>query len=161
MAGKELARQLAPVKAPESLWDRIHGRQGGVRRRVSQGWVFWAAAAIVVLAVTGIAHYRGEDNDPDKFADHELALRAHHAGFDYRSDNFEDTRAWVKARANIDIDVPSGRPAEARGEVHLVGVRMVELRGLPIAAIDYRVGEEAATLFVSGKRPGVTGNMEA
>jgi hypothetical protein len=45
-----------------------------------------------------------------------------------------------------------------RGAVRLLGVRMARLRGLPVAAIDYRVGDEGATLFVSGKRGGPSGN---
>jgi hypothetical protein len=158
---KEWARQLGPVSAPESLWDRINRQQGPPRcRRASMEWVFWpVAAAMVVLAIFGILRARNAHYDPERFTDEELALRATTSGFDFRSDNFEDTRAWVKGRANIDIDLPPGHAEADRSAVRMLGVRMVDLRGLPIAAIDYRVGDEMATLFVSGKRAGLTGDM--
>jgi hypothetical protein len=166
---KELTRQLAPVTAPESLWDRIgewdrinEGR-AGQRRRVSLERIFWpVAAAMVLLALAGVLRTLGTDRDPDKLAEQELATMAGVSrGFDFRSESFEDTRAWVKAAANIDIDLPPGQPAADRGIVRLLGARLIHVRGLPIAAIDYRVGDEVATLFVSGKRAGLTGNTEA
>ena len=45
----ELTRQLGPVIAPESLWERIqNGRQAESLPR--SRWVGWAAAAVVILA---------------------------------------------------------------------------------------------------------------
>jgi hypothetical protein len=160
---KELARQLAPLAAPESLWDRINQRQRRPRRRVSLDWAFWpAAAAMVFLAFAGLLLTRGAHRDPGTLTEQELAVLASGSrGFDFRSDSFEDTRAWVKAEANIDIDLPSGQAAADRGPVRLLGARMIQLRGLPIAAIDYRVGDEMATLLVSGKHAGLSGNTEA
>lgn len=168
---KELARQLAPVAAPESLWDRINHRQliqgqTSLRRRTGLERAFWpavaAAAAMVLLALAGILRTVGGDRDPDKLAEQELAAITGVArGFDFRSESFDDTRAWVKAEADIDIDVPSGRSAADRGEVRLVGARLIRLRGLPIAAIDYRVDDGVATLFVTGKRAGLSGNTAA
>ena len=159
---KELARQLAPVAAPESLWGRID-RQPRPRHRLSLEWLFWpVAAAMVLVAVAGALRSLNADRDPARFTDQELAVLARTSGFDFRSDNFADIRAWVKARANIDIDLPPGRhpgqPPADRGAVRLLGVRMLDLRGLPIAAVDYRAGGEAATLLVSGKRAGLTSN---
>jgi hypothetical protein len=156
---KELARQLAPVTAPESLWDRIDRPQTRPRHRAPLEWLFWPiAAAMLLLVVVGIVRTR-RPHDPEAFPDQELSSLDAHSGFDFRSNSFEDTRAWVKARANIDIDLPPSHRTSDSGAVRLSGVRMIQLRGLPIAAIDYRVGDEAATLFVSGKRAGLTGEM--
>jgi hypothetical protein len=157
---KELARQLTPVGAPETLWDRIGGHEHGARmrpaRRVSLPWILWPVAAAVVLgALGGIVIAR---NNEDRFTERELALRAARTGFDYRTRNFNDARVWVKKQAGIDIDLPADHASGSDSAVQLIGVRMVESRGLPIAAIDYEVRGETATLFVSGKRAGLTGN---
>jgi hypothetical protein len=37
---------------------------------------------------------------------------------------------------------------------------MMNYRGLRVAAINYRAGDETATLFVSAKRAGLSGNTE-
>jgi hypothetical protein len=180
---KELARQLAPVTAPESLWDRINRQQltrttdmnGLCARRPSRRALveraFWpVAVAMLVLAFAGVLRTLSADRGPGTFTQQEFALLrtsgGASGGFDFRSDNFEATRTWVKAEANIDIDLPAGQSAadpalHPERVVRLVGVRIVQLRGLPIAAIDYRVGDEVATLFVSGKHAGLTGNAGA
>jgi len=159
---KELARQLAPVAAPASLWERINQEKAGQRRRVPLERIFWPVlAAIVLLALAGVLRTLGGDRDPEKLAEQELAAAGASRGFDFRPENFEDARRWVKSQADIDIDVPSRQPAADRGTVRLTGARLIRLRGLPVAAIDFRVGDEAATLFVSGKRAGLIGNTEA
>jgi hypothetical protein len=159
---RELARQLAPVPAPDSLWDRINGRQRMPRPGVSLDWVFWAvAAAMAVLAFAGIERTLVRHRDPGRLTDRDLAALAADSGeFDIRSGNLEETRAWVKAEADIDIDVPAGQPAADRGGVRLLGARLIRLRGLPIAAIGYRVGDDVATLFVSGRHAGLSGSTE-
>lgn len=152
---RELARQLAPVAAPESLWDRIHQRQREPRRRISFDRAFWPiAVAMVLLAFAGVLRTFSASRNPETFTEHS-------GSFDLRSDNFEDIRAWAKTEANIDIDLPSGQLARDRGDVRLLGARLIRRRGLPVAAIDYRVGDESATLFVSGKRAGLSGTTEA
>jgi hypothetical protein len=156
---KELARQLAPVTAPESLWDRINQQPRRPPRRIALDRAFWPVAVVMLLlAVAGVVRTVGIDRDPDTLTDRELALVGESGTFDFRSDSFEATRKWVKAEANIDIDLPAGQRVADHGFVRLLGVRMTKLRGLPVAAIDYRVGDEVATLFVSGKRAGPAGN---
>jgi hypothetical protein len=166
---KELSRQLAPVTAPESLWDRINQQPRRPRYRVVFDRAFWPVAAVVLLlAVAGVVHTIGVDRDSEMLTGEELAGIGASGTLDFRSDNFEAARQWVKAEANIDIDVPAGHidapaghGAADRGSVRLVGVRMTRLRGLPVAAVDYRVGDEGATLFVSGKRAAPAGNGPA
>jgi len=55
------------------------------------------------------------------------------------------------ARANIDVDLPSQIPAGS-ADVRLLGARMIQGQGSPIAAIAYEVGGGTATLLVSKKR---------
>lgn len=155
---KELARQLAPVAAPETLWDRVSGQKGRTPRRVPLEWVYWPAAAVVLAAMAGFWFSHNSGSSEDRFTEKETALLERHPGFDFRADNFDDARDWVKMRADIDIDVPEGHPAASNGAVHVTGVRLAKLDGLPIAAVDYQVGGETATLFVSGKRAGLTGD---
>jgi hypothetical protein len=110
------------------------------------------AVAIIWRASTGSAA-------PDPFREQELALlRSPARGFDVRPANFQETRAWVKAAANIDIDTPSGEPAPDAAAVRVVGARMLNYRGVRVAAINYRAGDENATLFVSAKRQGLRAN---
>jgi hypothetical protein len=158
---KELARQLAPVTAPESLWDRINQQQHRPRRRIPVDRAFWPVAAVMLLlAVAGIVRTIGVDRDPETLPAEELAVigtSGKSGAFDFRSDSFEAARKWVKAEANIDIDLPPGHRGADRGAVRLLGVRMARLRGLPIAAIDYQVGDAGATLFVSGKHGAARG----
>jgi hypothetical protein len=156
---KELARQLAPVAAPESLWDRVNSRQRKPRRRISLEWAFWpVAAAMLLLTLAGIIGTLKADRNPDRLTEQELAAVGAPGEYEFRSDSFDETRAWVKAEANIDIDVPSS--SGTTGHVRLLGARLIRLRGSRLAAIDYRVGDQAATLLVSGKRAGLTGNTE-
>ena len=150
---RELARQLAPVAAPDSLWDRINRvpsqPQRGPRRGIPLEWAFWpVAAAMALLAFAGISRALQDIAPRDTLPEEELALIARTpTELDFRSDSFEETRAWVKAEANIDIALP---PEQPTGYVRLLGARIIQLRGLRIAAIDYRAGDRLATLFVSG-----------
>ncbi len=155
----ELARQLAPVAAPDLLWDRINQP---LKRRPGMplDWCFWpAAAAMVLLAFVGIWRTHGAFRDGGRITDQEVVLLTNSLGrLDLRSDDFEETRGWVKTQANIDIDIPSGQPVADRGAVRLLGARLIRLRGLPVAAIDYRVGDRVATLFVSGRSAALSGD---
>jgi hypothetical protein len=157
---KELARQLAPVTAPESLWDRVvNGREGRPvrsRQRVPFGWVVWpVAAAVLVAAAVGVVRWKLAGSGEDRFMQREVALVAKHAGVDFQPVSFDDARRFVKMRANIDIDLPKRHPEANGGPARVIGVRMVKLDAVPIAAIDYVVKGERATLYVSGKRAGL------
>jgi hypothetical protein len=51
---RELVRQLAPVKAPDSLWGRV--RDARRTRRVAgaqAGWILWPAVALMMLVASG------------------------------------------------------------------------------------------------------------
>jgi hypothetical protein len=155
---QELARQLAPVSAPETLWDRISEPRRSVARGLaiafSWNWVAWPAAVVVVIAFAGVYWKVNRAREP--LAELPPASR----DFDFRSHDFGAIRKWVKAESNIDIDLPDGSAGSA-APVMLVGVRLIRFRGSPAAAIDYHVGEGAATLVISGKKGGLSGNTDA
>ena len=144
----ELARHLEPVSAPEELWDRIQDQP----RRSS--FRFWPVAAALLLTVAGAAAWRiSLARDPvsamEKLAERELSAPQE---FDLRSSDPLEIRAWVKAKANIDLDLPGS------GAVRLLGARLILLDGAPVAAVGYKVGDSPATLLVCRKRSPSTGN---
>jgi hypothetical protein len=148
---KELARQLAPVSAPDSLWDRINQPRRARRQGIGFEWAFWpAATAMVLLAFAGVLRTRTAHPDSGRITEQESALLTSGFGrLDLRSDSFEETRAWVKSHAGLDIEIP---PESAdRGAVRLLGARLIRFRGLPVAAIDYVAGDQTATLLVAGR----------
>lgn len=159
---RELARQLAPVTAPESLWNRIESVSRAPRRQFSRGWVLLpVAASIALFALAGAVRMRSVTAGPDPFREQELALLETPArGYDFHAAGFQETRAWVKAEANIDIDMPAGEFGPDPAAVRLLGARLLRCGGLRVAAIDYRAGDEVATLFVSEKRAGLSGDTQ-
>jgi hypothetical protein len=146
----ELARQLRPVAAPESLWDRIEGRRAP--EQASFQWMSWPVAAALMLTVAGGVAWRvAVAHDPGigvrALAVEELR-RLEGGRLDFRSDDPREIQRWVKATADIDIDLLGS------SEVRLLGARMIEGQGRPVAAVDYRVGEGTAALLVSGRGGG-------
>ena len=152
----ELARQLRPVTAPDSLWDRIEGRQAA-EPEASFQWMSWPVAAALMLTMAGGVAWRvALAHDPGTgvraLAVEELRrLEAGGGRLDFRSDDPREIRMWVKAMADIDIDLPGS------SEVRLLGARLIERQGAPVAAVDYQAGEGTATLLVSGKGSGGAG----
>jgi anti-sigma factor RsiW len=141
----ELARQLSPVAAPESLWDRIQERP--VQRRADGfRWELWPVAAALLLMASGGVIWQAGARDPladmEKLAAQET--RQFH-GLDIRSEDPAEIRTWLKANANIDIALPGS------GAVRLLGARLIPRRGAPVAVVAYRVGDNDATLLVSRK----------
>jgi hypothetical protein len=149
----ELTRQLAPVAAPDNLWDRIHEPRPSPPRALPIAWIAWPATVVVLIACAGV--YWKVNHAREPLAELPPASR----DFDFRSSDFGAIRKWVKAESNIDIDLPDGAAATA-APVLLLGVRLIRFRGAPAAAIDYHVGETAATLVVSGKQGGLRGDTD-
>lgn len=159
---KELERQLAPVAAPGALWDRITGARVGrparTQRRVPYPWALWAAAAVLIAATIGVVRWRLAGTGEDRFAEREVALAAEHTGTDFGAASFDDVREFVKARANIEIELPKRHPSANSSPARVTGVRLVKVDRVPVAAIDYVVKGEKATLYVSGRRAGLKGD---
>lgn len=159
---RELARQLAPVAAPESLWYRLQEGRRSASRSDSFRWTVWPAVALLTLILCAVAFRQMSILGSERLTAQDLAELARTSrDFDFRSDDFREIRAWVKAEANIDVDLPDGSAAAESAQIRLLGVRLMRLRGIPVAAIDYRVGREMATLLVSARHPGLGANNGA
>jgi hypothetical protein len=143
----ELARQLGPVTAPETLWDRIHEPHAPPRASSFRLWPI--AAALLLMTSGGVAWRISLARDPvsgmEKLAERELSGPQR---FDLYSADPLEIRTWVRARTNIDIELPGS------SAVRLLGARLIRLDGVTVAAVGYQVGDSAATLLVCRKRSG-------
>jgi anti-sigma factor RsiW len=152
----ELAHHLGPVAAPEALWDRIHEQRTPRRGTSFRLWPI--AAALLLMGSGGIAWRISLARDPvsnmEKLAERELnGLAGSPQELNLRSEDPLEIRTWVKAKTNIDIELPGG------GAVRLLGARLIRLEGTPIAVVAYKVGDSSATLFVCRKRSAAGGNQ--
>jgi len=144
----ELKRHLGPVKAPDGLWDQVHGAPRAVAHAVElrpsrgMGWQ-WAAAALATVAiVAGITVWRDRNMSGEERA--VRALSRPPEQLEFRSDNLTEVRTWVKSGTGLDVPLP-GRTSPM---VHMIGAH-VNRGGVPTAEISYRVGDADATLVVS------------
>ena len=122
----QLSRQLCPVNAPDTLWNRIHEQRRPLRVR-PQRHLMWSAAAVALLIVAAGMFWRPSD--------------------EISSSDARQIRTWVKAKSNIDIPFPD-RPTLGR----LVGARIIRMQQYSVAVINYRVGGESATMLVTDRR---------
>jgi anti-sigma factor RsiW len=156
---QELSRQLRPVAAPESLWNRIHEQRRPLRVRPRFG-TLWLAAAVALLTLSGgmVAQFSAtRDPAPDllNLAERELQADTDSSGaIGFRSGDPGEIRTWVKRGSGIDIDLPE----RTNGTVSLVGARLMRMDGFPVAAITYRVGKDFAAMVVTGRRGGLKRN---
>jgi anti-sigma factor RsiW len=153
---KELARQLGPVPAPESLWQRIHEQRRPLRVPPVR-WAVWSAATVALLALSaGVVREFAMTRDPVpdlvRLTEREVREFADGSGrMDFHSDDPGEVRTWVKTASGIDIELRDCLPP-GKETVRLLGARLIRLEGLPVAAITYRVGEDFAAMLVTGRR---------
>jgi hypothetical protein len=139
----ELSRHLAPVQAPEELWDRVHGAPAVRLRPVQRMTWQWAAAALTTVAiVAGITVWLNRDISGEERAVRALSRAPEQLQF--RSADPAELRSWVKTDTGLDVPMP----AHTASSVQLVGA-YVNRKGTPTAEISYRVGGVDATLVVS------------
>ena len=142
----ELSHHLAPVAAPEALWDRI---QSGARPDRPGGlsyFTHWAIAAILTLTTAAGSLWLAAQRQKPALNLHQLAIEqlrnpeplAMHSG-DPRA-----ISAWMR-QAGIEVTLPT----PSNDTVHLVGARVFRKRGARIGAVAYRVGSDTATLLIA------------
>jgi hypothetical protein len=144
----ELRRHLGPVKAPEELWDRVHGAHVVTRVvevRPSRGMTWqWAAAALATVAVVaGITVWQNRNLSGEERAVRALSRTPEQLQF--RSTDLSELRAWVKTDTGLDVPLP----VHTSSSVELVGAYVSRKGSTPTAEISYRVGGMDATLVVS------------
>lgn len=153
----ELERQLAPVRAPDSLWGRIEAAAFNSRRRKTNpaqagpqaGWILWPAVAVLLLSASGDLLWElGKARASlAPLTEQDLEAVADSASCDFKSADPAQIERWVKAKTNVDVSLSCGLP----GNAHPVGARLIRKRGAVIAAIAYRDGSDSATLLLSDK----------
>ena len=144
----ELKRHLGPVKAPDELWDRVHGAQGSASVHVwkTRGrgvWQWAAAAAATVAIVAGIMVWQTRELGGEERAVRALSRAPEQLQF--RTADLVELRTWVKSGTGMDLPLP----VRTASSVELVGAYVNRKGSAPTAEISYRVGGVDATLVVS------------
>lgn len=158
----ELARQLCPVAAPDSLWRAIHEQRRPLRVRPNP-WTAWsiAAAALLVL-LAGLVWRIGATRDPsadlEALAEQELrGMETASPRIDMRSTDSGEIQRWVKANTGLDVRL-TARTASGNEAIRLIGARLIRFEKFPVAVIGYRAGDSYAAMLVTGTRAGSRGN---
>jgi len=136
-----LLREMAQVKAPDTLWAGIRAEQRARQTPVRTGWMLWPAVAMVLLLASGdlLWEFGKARGSVIRLSDHEVARLT--------SDNPGEIRAWVKTKTDMDVDLACGQT----GRVRLSGVRLLRVKGELVAAISWQSEGKPGTLLVSRK----------
>jgi hypothetical protein len=148
---KELAGQLCPVSAPDTLWRGIHEQRRALRVR-PRFWMPLATAALVTV-VSVLSWRYGVPRDPasdlERLAGRELrGLADGSAKTDIRSTDPQEITTWIRERSDIDVRLPD-HSATGNKAVRLVGARMTDVDRHRVAVITYRVGDDLAAMLVA------------
>ena len=148
----QLSHQLAPVQAPDALWDRVQ-QAGGPRPvpRMAPALALWPVAAILTLmAAAGTLWLVAKGAEPALDL-RQLAIEQIRNGqpVELHSSDPNQISAWMR-RAGLEVALPAERGAAVR----LIGARIIEKRGTRVGEIEYRVGADTATLLVARAAPG-------
>jgi hypothetical protein len=150
----QLLRQMAQVKAPDTLWAQIErGRESSWRthscvpRRDSSRRLYAVFATLILLATGDLAWEVGKAHSAVRLTDTELASITN--GTSRRIDSTDPAaiRAWVKARTNRDIELNCGGAAN----IQLSGARLIDFRNKLVAAISYKLDGNEGLMFVADK----------
>jgi len=154
----QLSHHLAPVEAPEALWDRIQRstvRGAGPRPETLRvGFSAWPIAAILTLmAAAGTLWLVAKGEEPALDL-RQLALEQlrNPEAVELHSSDPARISAWMR-RAGLNVTLPSQRGTLVR----LVGARLIEKGGVRIGEIRYTVGRDTAALLVARAGSGPEG----
>jgi hypothetical protein len=90
----QLLREMAQVKAPDSLWNGIQVERRERRNRPRVVWMLWPAVATVLLVASADLCWQ--------------IGRAAQAGARIESNNPAELRAWVNEKANLNVAASCG-----------------------------------------------------
>jgi hypothetical protein len=100
----QLMREMAPVKAPASLWTRVQAERRERRNRPRVVWMLWPAVATVLLVASFDLCWQ--------------IGRAAEAGVRIESNNPAELRAWLNAKANLNVAASCGAcHLDAHGQI--------------------------------------------
>jgi hypothetical protein len=145
----ELSRHLGPVKAPDELWDRVHGSHAAVRTRTPfllKPWT-WVAAAAAVAGLALVVNIRA--NRTLSLEELAVAALGHSPSqLKFQSQEPVSVRAWIKSGTGLDVPMPP----QLSPAVRLMGATVVSSK-VPTAEVSYRVGDVNVTLAISKADP--------
>jgi hypothetical protein len=145
----ELSECLAPVRAPEALWERVNRspfRAAARRHSMKPGAWAWIAAAATVAA-TVVVTLAIPSPSLSQLAAAELAKSR---PADFQSSDPKEIGKWLRTNAGVDVPIPPDTPVE------LTGARALEHAGARVGEVLYRVAGRSAVLLV-----GRAGALEA
>ncbi len=150
----QLARQLGPVAAPDSLWLRIHEQRRPLRVQANPLPSWLLAAAVLLLLGAGLAWRLGATNESlQMLANRELREMGTGSGpLDIRSGDPGEIESWVKAKLNYDVRL-ADHSGPSDQTLQIVGARMVRTGTSPAVLIVYRAGQGSAAMIVERGRP--------
>lgn len=158
----ELARQFCPVSAPQSLWSQIHEQRRPLRVR-PHPWTAWSVVTAALLTLFAgfiwrFAITRDTSADLETLARRELRALASGSGeMGIRSGDPEEIQTWVRARSDIRLRLPD-QAGTGNVAVRLLGARLIRTGKFSFAVIDYRVGDDFASMLVADRRARFTGS---
>ena len=143
----QLSHQLAPVQAPDALWDRIQQATGPrPAPRTTPALALWPVAAILTLMAAAGTLWLVAKGEQPSLDLRQLAIEQIRSGqpMELRSTDPNQISAWLR-RAGLDVTLP----AERGSSVCLLGARIIDQHGTRIGQIEYKVGADTATLLVA------------
>lgn len=158
----ELARQLGAVRAPDSLWLRIHEQRRPLRVRPNP-WTAWSIAAASLLLVAGLAWRLGAASILTGSPHSALTLVARQElrdmlsgeqKLDLRSADRAEIQQWVREQTGVELKLADFHMASdpAMGAAELCGARIFRSGGYSGAVIAYRVDGRSAAMVVTSRR---------
>ena len=141
----ELAHQLSPAAAPDALWERIQSGRPPRRHVASR----WPVAAILTLAAAAATFWLAAKGQEPVLNLEQMALQQlqNPAPLDLASTDPARVAAWMRQHSGVALSIRAAAP------VRLAGARLVQKRGTRITAVDYRVGNDTATLLIACTGP--------
>jgi hypothetical protein len=148
----QLSHHMAPVAAPDALWNKVSQADvvKKVPRRQTPAFALpLVATVILTLALSAMwllarTHPRWVD------LQHLAAEQLYNSDpLQLESANADEIAVWMRREAGIALRLPGGNPAGANSDVQLLGARVIRFGGSRIGAVSYRVREHRATLLVA------------
>jgi len=152
-AGARLARTLAPVTAPASLWSELEVRIETPRPWRVGWWRLTLAVAAAVAIAIGLPWWLRDRVElsvatgaPSPLETAALEAHAAAAPLDYETGDPERLHGWIADETGLQVYL-------AALEQKLEGARIVRAGGVRAVAIAYRTSGCPTTLVVSPRRP--------
>ncbi len=144
----QLLREMAQVKAPDSLWTRIQAERRERRNPPRVMLMLWPAVATVLLVASVDLFWQADRarGAMIRISDSDLAVAAS-PDSRFESDDPAVLGAWLKAKSGMDVSLICGGAAKIR----LAGARLMHVKDELVAAISYDIGGKEGLLLVSKK----------